>query len=123
MSTDKVRITRALLGVSDKSGLAELARALARHGVELISTGGTRTALLAANVRVKAVEEFTGFPEILDGRVKTLHPRIHGGILARRAEPSHQRQMADHSLEPIDLVIVNFYPFEQTVAKKERRSR
>jgi phosphoribosylaminoimidazolecarboxamide formyltransferase/IMP cyclohydrolase len=119
MSTDKVRITRALLGVSDKSGLAELARALSRHGVELISTGGTRTALIAAGVRVKAVEEFTGFPEILDGRVKTLHPRIHGGILARRAEPSHQRQMADHGLEPIDLVVVNFYPFEQTVAKKD----
>ena len=119
MSTDKVRITRALLGVSDKSGLAELAGVLARHGVELISTGGTKTALEAANVRVKAVEEFTGFPEILDGRVKTLHPKIHGGILARRGEPSHQRQMADHRLEPIDLVVVNFYPFEQTVAKKD----
>jgi phosphoribosylaminoimidazolecarboxamide formyltransferase/IMP cyclohydrolase len=119
MSSDKVRISRALLGVSDKSGLTELARALTRHGVELISTGGTRTALLAAGVGVKAVEEFTGFPEILDGRVKTLHAKIHGGILARRLEPSHQRQMAAHGLEPIDMVVVNFYPFEQTVANKD----
>ena len=117
MAADRIKITRALLGVSDKSGIAELAQALARHGVELLSTGGTKAALEAAGVRVKAVEEFTGFPEILDGRVKTLHPKIHGGILARRGEPSHQRQMADHRLEPIDLVVVNFYPFEQTVAK------
>jgi phosphoribosylaminoimidazolecarboxamide formyltransferase / IMP cyclohydrolase len=118
MASDRIKITRALLGVSDKSGLAELARVLSRHGVELISTGGTKTALEAAGVSVKAVEEFTGFPEILDGRVKTLHPKIHGGILARRSEPSHQRQMADHRLEPIDLVVVNFYPFEQTIVKK-----
>jgi phosphoribosylaminoimidazolecarboxamide formyltransferase / IMP cyclohydrolase len=119
MPTDTVKIARALLGVSDKSGLADLARALERHGVELLSTGGTKSALEAAGVRVKAVEEFTGFPEILDGRVKTLHPKIHGGILARRGEASHRRQMADHRLEPIDLVVVNFYPFEQTVAKAE----
>ena len=119
MPTDTIKIARALLGVSDKSGLADLARALARHGVEILSTGGTKRALEAAGVRVKAVEEFTGFPEILDGRVKTLHPRIHGGILARRDDPSHRRQMADHRLEPIDLVVVNFYPFEQTVAKRD----
>ncbi len=117
MNTDKVKIRRALLGVSDKGGLAEFASALARHGVELLSTGGTKAALEAAGVKVKAVEEFTGFPEMLDGRVKTLHPKIHGGILARRAEASHQRQMKDHGIEPIDLVVVNFYPFEKTVAK------
>ncbi len=117
MPSDKIRLSRALLGVSDKAGLAELARALTRHGVALLSTGGTRAALEAAAVKVQAVEDFTGFPEILDGRVKTLHPKIHGGILARRADPSHQKQMAEHRLEPIDLVVVNFYPFEQTVAK------
>src|SRR5208282_2142000 len=116
MSTDKVKIRRALLGVSDKGGLPEFAMALARHGVELLSTGGTKAALEAAGVRVKAVEEFTGFPEMLDGRVKTLHPKIHGGILGRRDEPSHRRQMKEHGIEPIDLVVVNFYPFEKTVA-------
>ena len=116
MATDRIRIARALLGVSDKRGLADLARALARHGAELISTGGTKAALEAAGVKVKAVEDFTGFPEILDGRVKTLHPRIHGGILARRGDLSHRRQMDEHQLEPIDLVVVNFYPFERTVA-------
>src|SRR6266851_5247797 len=118
MDNNGVKITRALLGVSDKAGLADLARALARHGVEILSTGGTKAALESAGVHVKAVEDFTGFPEILDGRVKTLHPKIHGGILARRSEPSHQRAMAQHGLEPIDLVVVNFYPFEQTVARK-----
>src|SRR5208283_4399350 len=117
MPSDKIKLSRALLGVSDKAGLAELARALTRHGVELLSTSGTRAALEAAAVKVQAVEDFTGFPEILDGRVKTLHPKIHGGILARRADPSHQKQMAEHRLELIDLVVVNFYPFEQTVAK------
>src|SRR5713226_6394546 len=117
MPSDQIKVTRALLGVSDKAGLAAFARALARHGVELVSTGGTKAALEGAGVKVKGVEEFTGFPEMLDGRVKTLHPKIHGGILARRDDPTHQRQMADHRLEPIDLVVVNFYPFEQTVAK------
>lgn len=117
MNTDKVAVRRALLGVSDKNGLAEFARVLERHGVEILSTGGTMVALEKAGVKVTAVEDFTGFPEMLDGRVKTLHPKIHGGILARRAEPSHQRQMKEHGIEPIDLVVVNFYPFEQTVAK------
>jgi phosphoribosylaminoimidazolecarboxamide formyltransferase / IMP cyclohydrolase len=118
MTGDRLRISRALLGVSDKRGLAELGRALSRHGVELISTGGTSTALQAAGIKVRPVEDFTGFPEILDGRVKTLHPKIHGGILARRDEPSHQRQMSSYQLEPIDLVVVNFYPFEKVVADK-----
>jgi len=117
MSTGLIKIRRALLGVSDKAGLADLAGALAGFGVELLSTGGTKASLERAGQRVKAVEEFTGFPEILDGRVKTLHPKIHGGILARRADPVHQREMQQHRLEPIDMVVVNFYPFEQTVAR------
>jgi phosphoribosylaminoimidazolecarboxamide formyltransferase/IMP cyclohydrolase len=114
---DKVKIRRALLGVSDKGGLAEFAKALANHGVELLSTGGTRATLEAAGIKVTAVEDFTGSPEMLDGRVKTLHPKIHGGILARREDPNHQRQMKDYGIEPIDLVVVNFYPFEKTIAK------
>ncbi len=117
MATDKVVIKRALLGVSDKTGLVDFARALERRGVEILSTGGTKAALEKGGVRVKSVEDFTGSPEMLDGRVKTLHPKIHGGILARRSEPSHQQQMRQHGIEPIDLVVVNFYPFEQTVGK------
>jgi phosphoribosylaminoimidazolecarboxamide formyltransferase / IMP cyclohydrolase len=117
MSTKDVAIKRALLGVSNKEGLADLARALERHGVEILSTGGTMAALTAAGVKVRAVENFTGSPEMFDGRVKTLHPKLHGGILARRDDENHQRQMREHSIEPVDLVVVNFYPFEQTVAK------
>ncbi len=113
---DKIKLARALLGVSDKTALAELAQALVRHGVEIISTGGTKTALEAAGVPVIAVEQFTGFPEILGGRVKTLHPKVHGGILARRGDPGDQHQMEEHRLAPIDLVVVNFYPFEHVVA-------
>jgi phosphoribosylaminoimidazolecarboxamide formyltransferase/IMP cyclohydrolase len=113
---DKIKLARALLGVSDKTGLVELGRALGRHGIEMLSTGGTRTSLDAAGVPTLAVEQFSGFPEILGGRVKTLHPRIHGGILARRENPDDQRQMEEHRLEPIDLVVVNFYPFEHTIA-------
>ncbi len=117
MNIDKVVVRRALLGVSDKSGLAEFAQALERHSVEILSTGGTRSALEAAGVKVRSVESFTGSPEMLDGRVKTLHPKIHGGILARRADENHQRQMLRYGIEPIDLVVVNFYPFEKTVAQ------
>jgi phosphoribosylaminoimidazolecarboxamide formyltransferase/IMP cyclohydrolase len=119
MSIDRVVVKRALLGVADKGGLAEFAKKLARHNVEILSTGGTMAALEAAGVRARSVESFTGSPEMLDGRVKTLHPKIHGGILARRADQSHQRQMAQHGIEPIDLVVVNFYPFEKTVAKPD----
>jgi len=119
MSNDKVAIRRALLGVSDKAGLADFAKALQRHGVEIVSTGGTMAALEAGGVKVRSVESFTGSPEMLDGRVKTLHPKIHGGILARRADEGHQRQMQQHQIEPIDLVVVNFYPFEKTVAKPD----
>ena len=117
MATGGVKIRRALIGVADKQGLKDLAEALERHQAEIISTGGTRAALKEAGVNVTAVEHFTNFPEILDGRVKTLHPKIHGGILARRGDPSHQRQMERHQIEPIDLVVVNFYPFERTVAR------
>jgi phosphoribosylaminoimidazolecarboxamide formyltransferase / IMP cyclohydrolase len=117
MSSDRVVIRRALIGVADKAGVADFAKVLARYGVEIVSTGGTMAALEAAGVKVRSVESFTGSPEMLDGRVKTLHPKIHGAILARRADESHQRQMEQHRIEPIDLVVVNFYPFEKTVAK------
>src|SRR5260370_2502634 len=117
MNSDKVVIRRALLGVADKSGLADFAKMLARHGVEMRSTGGPMAALEAAGVKARSVERFTGSPEMLDGRVKTLHPKIHGGILARREDKSHQRQMLQHGLEAFDLVVVNFYPFEKTVAQ------
>jgi len=117
METGSSKIGRALIGVSDKSGLAEFARELARLGVEIVSTGGTASALAAAGLKVRSVEDFTGSPEMLDGRVKTLHPKIHGGILARRADESHRRQMLEHGIEPIDLVVVNFYPFERTVER------
>jgi phosphoribosylaminoimidazolecarboxamide formyltransferase / IMP cyclohydrolase len=112
-----VKVSRALLGVSDKAGLADLAAALTRHGVALLSTGGTKAALEQDGFKVTAVGDFTGFPEILDGRVKTLHPRIHGGILARRDMSAHRREMAEHHIQPIDLVVVNFYPFERVVER------
>lgn len=111
-------IQRALLSVSDKTGLVEFARGLANRGVELISTGGTARILRQAGLAVRTVEEVTGFPEILDGRVKTLHPAIHGGILARR-EPAHLAELAIHAIGLIDLVAVNLYPFAQTVARPE----
>ena len=110
-------IRRALISVSDKTGLIDLARFLVRHDVEILSTGGTAKALQAEGVKVKDVSAHTGFPEIMDGRVKTLHPLIHGGILAERGKPAHQAAMKDHSIQPIDLVVVNLYPFEATVAK------
>ena len=107
---------RALLSVSDKTGLAEFARALAGLGVEILSTGGTAKALREAGLAVRDVSEVTGFPEMMDGRVKTLHPRVHGGILAVRDNPEHQSALAEHGIEPIDMVVINLYPFEQTVA-------
>jgi phosphoribosylaminoimidazolecarboxamide formyltransferase/IMP cyclohydrolase len=112
-----VAIRRALISVSDKSGLIELARGLARHGVELLSTGGSAKALVDAGFTVIEVGTHTGFPEIMDGRVKTLHPKIHGGILARRDEAGHVEAMRAHAIAPIDLVVVNLYPFEATVAR------
>jgi phosphoribosylaminoimidazolecarboxamide formyltransferase/IMP cyclohydrolase len=114
---DKVKIRRALLSVSDKSGLAELAAALDRHGVELISTGGTARMLREAGLAAKDISEVTGFPEMMDGRVKTLHPKVHGGLLAVRDEPEHAAAMEAHGIAPIDLVVVNLYPFAETVAR------
>jgi phosphoribosylaminoimidazolecarboxamide formyltransferase/IMP cyclohydrolase len=111
------KIRRALLSVSDKTGLADFARALAGFGTVLVSTGGTRKALADAGLSVIDIAEVTGFPEILDGRVKTLHPRIHAGILAVRDNPQHQAILAAQQIEPIDLVVCNLYPFEATVAK------
>ncbi len=109
-------VTTALLSVSDKTGLVDLGRALAQRGVRLISTGGTAAALRAAGLAVTDVAEMTGFPEMMDGRVKTLHPRVHGGLLALRDHPDHQAAMEAHGIDPIDLAIVNLYPFEATVA-------
>ncbi|MCI0681415.1 MAG: bifunctional phosphoribosylaminoimidazolecarboxamide formyltransferase/IMP cyclohydrolase [Gemmataceae bacterium] len=114
---DTRTIRRALVSVSDKTGLVEFAKALADLGVELISTGGTRKALAEAGLKVLDVAEVTGFPEMLDGRVKTLHPRIHGGILAMRDNPEHLAKLREHQIEPIDLVVCNLYPFEATLAK------
>ena len=111
------RIERALLSVSDKSGLVEFARALASHGVELVSTGGTRKTLADAGLEVIDVAELTGSPEMMDGRVKTLHPKVHGGLLAIRANAEHAGAMRQHGIQPIDLLVVNLYPFEQTVAR------
>src|SRR3954463_16430307 len=109
------RVTRALLSVSDKTGLIEFARALVGHGVDLVSTGGTAKAIAAAGLHVTDVSELTGFPEMMDGRVKTLHPKVHGGLLAIRNNAEHARSMQDHGIAAIDLLVVNLYPFEATV--------
>ncbi len=114
---DRVAIRRALISVFDKSGLIDFARALATRGVEIVSTGGTRTALAEAGVAVTDVSAVTGFPEIMDGRVKTLHPKIHGGLLGVRDKPEHASAMAEHGIGPIDLLVVNLYPFEKTIAR------
>lgn len=117
MTIDIVPVRRALISVSDKTGLVDFAKALAAHGVEILSTGGSARALRDAGLNVIEVSDHTGFPEILDGRVKTLVPQIHGGILGRRDLPEHQAQMEAHDIAPIDLVAVNLYPFEATVAR------
>src|SRR6201989_235395 len=111
------RVSRALLSVSDKTGLIEFANALAARGVELVSTGGTAKAIAAAGLKVRDVSELTGFPEMMDGRVKTLHPKVHGGLLAIRDNAEHAQSMQDHGIAPIDLLVVNLYPFEATVDK------
>jgi len=111
------KITRALISVSDKSGLVEFAGRLSRHSVELISTGGTAKMLREAGLEVRDVSDLTGFPEILGGRVKTLHPKVHGGLLAIRGNPDHQRQIKENQIEYIDIVVVNLYPFRETVAR------
>jgi phosphoribosylaminoimidazolecarboxamide formyltransferase/IMP cyclohydrolase len=115
MTDQTRRVTRALLSVSDKTGLIELARALAAHGVELISTGGTAKAIAAAGLKVRDVSELTGFPEMMDGRIKTLHPKVHGGLLAIRDNAEHAQAMKAYSIAPIDLLVVNLYPFEAAV--------
>jgi len=114
---DKAVVKRALISVSDKTGLIEQARALADLGVELVSTGGTRAAIAAAGIPVKDVSDLTAFPEMMDGRVKTLHPVVHGGLLGVRDAPDHAKAMADHGIGGIDLLYVNLYPFEATVAR------
>jgi len=113
------KIQRALLSVTDKSGLADFAQALASHGVELVSTGGTARLLRDSGLDVRDVSELTGFPEMLDGRVKTLHPKIHGGVLAIRSNPEHMRSIEEHGIAPIDMVVVNLYDFEKTAARED----
>ena len=115
--TDLAPLRRALLSVSDKAGLLDLGKALAARGVELLSTGGSAKALRDAGLDVRDVADVTGFPEMMDGRVKTLHPVVHGGLLARRDLPAHVDAMTEHNIGPIDLLVVNLYPFEETVAK------
>jgi phosphoribosylaminoimidazolecarboxamide formyltransferase/IMP cyclohydrolase len=116
--THLVRIRRALISVSDKTGIVDFARELKRFGVEIISTGGTAKALREAGLAVREVSDVTRFPEMMDGRIKTLHPRIHGGLLAVRDNPEHLAAMNEHDIEPIDLVVVNLYPFKETIARE-----
>jgi len=113
-----IKIRRALLSVSDKTGIVELAKSLLVHGAEILSTGGTAQLLKLNGVVVTEVADYTGFPEMMEGRVKTLHPKVHGGILARRDKPDHVQAMQEHDIPPIDMVVVNLYPFAQTVAKR-----
>ena len=116
MPTDRRAIARALLSVSDKTGLVDLARGLAAHGIALVSTGGTHRVLTEAGLDVTEVADLTGFPEMMDGRVKTLHPKVHGGLLAVRENPEHEAAMLAHNIAQIDLLVVNLYPFEATLA-------
>lgn len=112
-----MKIKRALLSVSDKTGIIELAKFLNENDVEIISTGGTMKAIKDAGIPVTYVSDVTGFPEIMDGRVKTLNPKIHGAILAVRSNPEHVKAMEEHNINPIDLVVVNLYPFKETISK------
>jgi phosphoribosylaminoimidazolecarboxamide formyltransferase/IMP cyclohydrolase len=117
MSRSTSRVQRAILSVTDKTGLVDFARQLSGLGIELISTGGTAKLLRDSGIAVKDISELTGFPEMLDGRVKTLHPKVHGGILHRRENPAHTGAVAEHGIQPIDMIVVNLYPFEKTAAK------
>ena len=112
-----VQVRRAVISVSDKAGLVELASTLHKLSIQIISTGGTARTLRDADIPVTDVSDITGFPEMLDGRVKTLHPKIHAGILARHHDPEHQQQLRELDISPIDLVVINLYPFEATVSK------
>jgi phosphoribosylaminoimidazolecarboxamide formyltransferase/IMP cyclohydrolase len=111
------KIRRALISVSDKKGIVEFARSLSGMGVEIISTGGTRKTLVDAGIPAIEVSEYTGFPEMLEGRLKTLHPKVHGGLLAKRDNPQHMEALKKHGIQPIDMVVVNLYPFETVTAK------
>src|SRR5438270_7593210 len=111
------KIQRAILSVTDKTGLVDFARKLSAFGIELISTGGTAKLLRDSGIAVKDISDLTGFPEMLDGRVKTLHPKVHGGILHRREDPKHVAAVNEHGIQPIDMVVVNLYAFEKTAAK------
>src|SRR5437588_2419091 len=113
------KVQRAILSVADKTGLVEFARKLADMRVDLISTGGTAKLLRESGIPVQDISELTGFPEMLDGRVKTLHPKVHGGILHRRENPKHRSAIAEHGIQPIDMVVVNLYAFEKTAAKPD----
>ena len=117
------KIKRALISVTDKTGVTEFARGLAKRGVEIVATGGTARALVDDGVRVRLIEDVTGFPECLSGRVKTLHPKIHGGILNARANDEHRDQIARLDIESIDLVAVNLYAFEEAAAKANAKAR
>lgn len=119
MSTHSLPIKRALLSVSDKTGIVEFAKFLASCDVKILSTGGTAKLLAENGVKVVEVGDYTGFPEMMDGRVKTLHPKVHGGILARRDLAHHTQAMQEHEIPPIDMVVVNLYPFAATVAKPD----
>ena len=114
-----MKISRALISVSDKTGVAKFARALERQGVDIISTGGTADLLRKEKIPVRDISSFTAFPEVLEGRVKTLHPRVHGGLLYKRGNPKHEAEARECGFEPIDLVVVNLYPFEKTIQKSD----
>jgi len=111
------KIRKAIISVTDKSGIVAFAASLSKFGVEILSTGGTATALRQGGIKVRDISEYTGFPEMMDGRVKTLHPKVHGGLLGLRDNPEHIRMMEAHGITPIDMVVVNLYQFEKTVAK------
>jgi len=113
------KIKKVLISVSDKTGVVEFAQELASFGVQFLSTGGTAKILREAGLDIMDVSEHTGFPEMLDGRVKTLHPKIHGGLLGLRSNPEHVNTMKEHGIEPIDMIVVNLYPFKQTIAKAD----
>jgi phosphoribosylaminoimidazolecarboxamide formyltransferase / IMP cyclohydrolase len=115
----EVKIKRALVSVSDKTGAVQLGQTLHAMGVQILSTGGTARSLQEAGIPVIEVSRYTGFPEMMDGRIKTLHPKIHGALLGKRDNAEHMKQMKTHGIEPIDLVVVNLYPFEKTVAKPD----
>jgi len=112
------KIERAVISVTDKNGIVEFAGALSKLGIQILSTGGTAKVMRDGGLEVKDVSDFTGFPEMLDGRVKTLHPKVHGGLLGMRDNPEHVKMMKDHGIENIDLLVVNLYQFEKTVAKE-----